>query len=530
MMRALERAGNRLKGRAGVTRDTLRGVHPTMAAATLGETLVADAGFSTFELIGDDAFDGVTSSFKVWATDAADQAHGIVGSFLGIHTVASDTLLEAAQADHIGEAAIFLRNEMGNLASVRLFDPQLIQSGELIPQGFVRNVLARAGGQGDVVTSNAAYVALTPQGNAVPGLATGPDIDGYLRGNGGTIEAYRWVYGPSQRQQPFPPHVRLNGKAFRTFDDPVLANGSGFPPFAFYMPGDHAGCRCDYEPIMLTPEQAKALGITPGRPPSDGPEDEPAIDDLVEQILAEQEPPAVRIRPATGTADPLALVDFATPKAQTKFGPTFDALAELHGVKMDGMPTTIVRVGGKAKYKGGHFSPGNRGPKPKRLRGKPMEQYVAEMRAWRDSPLVPEIVISDRGDGTELFSLLHEFGHRIDFVPGPAGREAFGYLRNERRLGDAVNAFQTAAKASTPIVDAYKNWQDFGFVEYFRSPHEVWARAYSQWAARELGGPWQEAFEASQRAHATYQWPTEEFDRDIAPLVEGVLREWGMIE
>jgi hypothetical protein len=47
------------------------------------------------------------------------------------------------------------------------------------------------------------------------------------------------------------PHMNLDGQVFRNFDDPVLANGSGWPPYSFYMPGDHAGCICDFEPIIV---------------------------------------------------------------------------------------------------------------------------------------------------------------------------------------------------------------------------------------------------------------------------------------
>jgi hypothetical protein len=59
------------------------------------------------------------------------------------------------------------------------------------------------------------------------------------------------VYGPAFRQRPFEPHMRLDGTEFGNFDDSQLINGSGFPPYGYYFPGDHSGCICDFEPIII---------------------------------------------------------------------------------------------------------------------------------------------------------------------------------------------------------------------------------------------------------------------------------------
>jgi len=42
----------------------------------------------------------------------------------------------------------------------------------------------------------------------------------------------------------------LDGTEFDNFDDPRLTNGSPFPPYDYYFPGDHTGCICDFEPII----------------------------------------------------------------------------------------------------------------------------------------------------------------------------------------------------------------------------------------------------------------------------------------
>jgi hypothetical protein len=56
-----------------------------------------------------------------------------------------------------------------------------------------------------------------------------------------------WVYGHDPRA-PFPPHMRLNGRHVEGWEDPILGKDpSSFPAGrAWYYPGDHPGCQCDY--------------------------------------------------------------------------------------------------------------------------------------------------------------------------------------------------------------------------------------------------------------------------------------------
>lgn len=528
MLRALERAGNRLKGRAGIIRDTLRGVHPMIAAATLGPSLVADA-FTLDELIGD-SHDDVVARYAVWARQTADDADQIVGELLGTTNISAKIDRQA----HLDESVEYLRNGLGELTRQRLFERSLIQTGELIPSGFTRAVLAHAGGQANVTLSGSAYVALTPSGQPVPGLATGPDTGEAIRAGGGAVEAYRWVYGPATRGQPFPPHVRLDGRVFQNFDDPQLANTSGWPPYSHYIPGDHQGCRCDYEPIVLSPEAARAAGLAPKAAPLGNTLTAP--DDLADVERLEQTPepePTPPAKPARAPESfPSNSVTYSSPAVRKKYEPTMRALDELHSVPTGVLPPTNIKAGGAATAKGGHFTPASRGPKPRRKRGAPYSEYVQQMADYRAQPLTPEIQINDRKDGTQLLTLLHEYGHRIDYKGGERGVSVLGGVSGYHSQGGsaAVAAFQEAAKATPTISEALTRYRDFGYVQYYRSPHEVWARAYSQWAANQLGGAHRAALDASLSGkYGNYQWPDDEFET-LAPFVEAVLRERGMIE
>jgi peptidoglycan hydrolase-like protein with peptidoglycan-binding domain len=158
---------------------------------------------------------------------------------------------------------------------------------------------------------------------------------------------------------------------------------------------------------------------------------------------------------------------------------------------------------------------------------------------------------------------MHEFGHRTDFI-GDIDAHMEGRIKLSTRTsyysaGDtpAVRAFQQAAKETSTIADANTNYRDSKYIQYFRAEHEVWARAYSQWTAEQLGGPELEALRAQQRASSRtvggkvnwvqdekgvwikegggvqtksiYQWPDDEFSK-LGPMIEGVLRERGLLD
>lgn len=263
MERAIERAGNRLKGRAGVLRDTLRRVSPMEAAMVAGPALIADAGLDADQLLAG-SWDDLVVKYQTWANEATDEALGVMGTLVGEWRTGYPSAMKATLAAHLDDSAVYLQQALQGMATQSLFDPKAIlyRTGpDLVPTGFVRHVLGIAGGTADISSSGYAFVALRANGDPIPGLATGPVMTDALKDHGGTVEGYRWVYGPARRIEPFRPHQALDGKVFQTFTDPVLLNSHGWPPVSHYIPGDHGHCRCDFEPIVLTNEQAKALGL-----------------------------------------------------------------------------------------------------------------------------------------------------------------------------------------------------------------------------------------------------------------------------
>ena len=69
---------------------------------------------------------------------------------------------------------------------------------------------------------------------------------------GFTTEAFKWVYGTIPRRT-FQPHLDLDGRTFDRWDDPALAvteDGMWIGSDTFF-PGDHRGCRCRYERVLI---------------------------------------------------------------------------------------------------------------------------------------------------------------------------------------------------------------------------------------------------------------------------------------
>lgn len=259
MTRALEKAGNRLrsksKGVQGLT-VSLTGVAPHMVASTLGRALTASIGGDN---VLDDAWDELETQFRTWAGRAQAEAIDVAQQLAAGFSTSERAALQLRQAGDIDTAWAWMRSSLDALANQRLFDPTpgAPEFGEFdptmkVPTGLVRQAMARAGGATGLVTNGTdAWVAVYPDGAPVGMIATGEAITGALTSNGVGVEGFAWVYGPASRSRPFEPHRDLDGVQFVNFDDAVLANSSGWPDDAFYFPGDHGGCLCDFEPIII---------------------------------------------------------------------------------------------------------------------------------------------------------------------------------------------------------------------------------------------------------------------------------------
>jgi hypothetical protein len=260
MTRALERAGNIIKSKAKDARPLVRNVAADRVGVTLGRSIVANAGINPEELL-EGAFDSMEAQFLAWAEHAQEEALAYASEIAGGFTVAEREALALRQAEDVAEAWAWARETLEAQAAARLFDPEAFvgEVGEVDPNmrvqaGIIRQAMARAGGTRGVQTGSAgeAWISIADGGQRpAGGIGTGELIREALTSHGVEVEAYRWIYGIAARRSPFEPHRALDGVVFENFDDEVLANRSSFPPLSHYLPGDHAGCLCDFEPVIV---------------------------------------------------------------------------------------------------------------------------------------------------------------------------------------------------------------------------------------------------------------------------------------
>lgn len=261
--RALERAGARVATRAqrnAELRAALGPGHPGWRAVhTAGRSLVAQAGLSEQELLRD-AFDGLADQFDSLVAAAQRQAVAEVEAVTGPLDAAERRQLAAQQDEDRAAAWAWLLAALSALALDRLFDPdpEPDTDGELVdgrvPPGTLREAIARAGGATGFLRL-AGGGLVDAAGRPSGGVGTGELVRSVLQGHGASIDAWRWHYGLAIRLRPFEPHRRLHGLVVRHFDDDRLLNGAGWPVVSHYMPGDHRGCLCDYEPVVIGPDQ-----------------------------------------------------------------------------------------------------------------------------------------------------------------------------------------------------------------------------------------------------------------------------------
>lgn len=258
--RALEKAGNKLKNAAGPTRQQLKSVLPVYAAATLGPTLTAQAGFSPDDLI-DTEWAGLEQQFMQWGAQAQDEALAAANELVGFSAAQRDALGLRQSAD-LKEAWSWFREALTALGRDRLFAPDgtLPTVGEFdptskVPTGLVREAIARAGGaQGIEPVGDNLFVSVHNGGQPLGGIGTGDLLRDAMADEGAEVEAYEWVYGAAYRAHPFEEHVALDGLIFGDFGDRQLAADASWVSGDEYFPGDHAGCACDFVVILLAPE------------------------------------------------------------------------------------------------------------------------------------------------------------------------------------------------------------------------------------------------------------------------------------
>lgn len=255
MERALERAGNKLRAKVpGELRTLARSVPVHLVGPTIGQHAVLAAAGDDPEALFDGAWDGLAATFAAVVGDTQAEARRITTSAVAV----DEARLAARQADALSEAWDWMARELTTVAVDRLFTPaQVPVVGDVTltaPVGLVRQGMVRAGGTEGVEFDGPenGWVARRIDGSAAGEIATGSDVMATLKEGGATVGAYTWRHVTVSN--PLPGHRALDGTTFDDYDDPALANGQPFPPFDFYFPGDHSGCRCQAVPTIDLPE------------------------------------------------------------------------------------------------------------------------------------------------------------------------------------------------------------------------------------------------------------------------------------
>jgi hypothetical protein len=255
LSRTLERAGAKLISKAKKDQAlsaSLSNVPVTQVARMLGPAMVESFGLTESDLVGG-GFASLKKKFMSWTASAQRQAL----TLLGLDDQTTE-LAQAQQASDRSDAWMWMSGALTGLAHSMLYDPspQAPPQGEYddsmnVPFGLVREAVARAGGA-DGMEERDNFVVLVNGGTEpAGGIGTGQVITGLLPDAGQGIEGWQWVYGAYPRTHPFEPHEALDGTEFANFDDEVLANNEPWPATDFLAPGDHDGCACDAEPIIL---------------------------------------------------------------------------------------------------------------------------------------------------------------------------------------------------------------------------------------------------------------------------------------
>jgi hypothetical protein len=267
MLQQLERAGDRLRSRTAKdeqARHLIANRPRWQVAAALGTERVMALGLSPDDLLGKE-WSGLRAKFYDWTGAAQKQALETALRLAELDSEA-DAAVRASKAlaESLDAAWGVLAESMTHLSQALLYEPEpgvepadwaSINPDTIVPTGIVRAALGIAGGApAEDLAKDPGGIRDVSLGAPVGQVGTGETITTLVEGAGGERQAYEWIHGPSTR--PFEPHLDLDGVQFANFDDDALSNAEGWPENAFFMPGDHQGCLCDFLPLYLSPSEA----------------------------------------------------------------------------------------------------------------------------------------------------------------------------------------------------------------------------------------------------------------------------------
>lgn len=257
--RALEKAGakviskSRGKG-AEAVRASIAGVPTHRVVATVGPAMIAALGLDA-KALSDAEFAELQKQWDIWVADGQDQALRQAARIAGVDSSAMKAQVGERFKNDADAGWRWLEGRLQGavqqgMASAPIGEEVVIgEDDTFVAMGTIRGALAVAGG----FNSNPTTAGLGSNGKpADPSeplgqIGTGDTIRTALEDAGATDAGYMWQHGSSSF--PFEPHAELDGVEFQTFDDDVLANEGSFPDYAYYAPGDHDGCSCDFMPV-----------------------------------------------------------------------------------------------------------------------------------------------------------------------------------------------------------------------------------------------------------------------------------------
>lgn len=258
MRRVLERAGNRLRSKARKDESltaAISGVDAADVAATLGPKIVRSLVAAGEAELVEDGFDDLEGRFDQWVAAAQGAALAAALDFRTSDAIDPDALAAEQAADR-EEAWRWFRDALVGAALATLFGPDVDPEGEVdpnvrVPFQTIREALARAGGAGQATAAGLASRARDAKVLfRARGVATGVRIVSMLSTLGVQERGLVWIYGTAPRVS-FEPHRALDGQTFSGPDDDGLATSGGFPYVDRYYPGDHRGCRCRWQAVLI---------------------------------------------------------------------------------------------------------------------------------------------------------------------------------------------------------------------------------------------------------------------------------------
>jgi hypothetical protein len=271
MLQQLERAGDRVRSKAAKDEDArklINGNARWQVTAVLGRERVETLGLTASDLLGSE-WAGLRGKFNEWTAAAQKQALTTALRLAELDSESDAAIAaELAMSESLDAAWGMLADSMTHLSHSLLYNPAGegtaladVNPDTIVPTGIVRAALGVAGGAPvEDLAKDPGGIRDVSLGAPMGQIGTGSTIAGLIEGSGGEREGYEWVHGPAINA--FEPHEDLDGAQFENFDDDVLANTGDWPANAYFMPGDHGGCSCDFMPIYLAPSEASQSEAT----------------------------------------------------------------------------------------------------------------------------------------------------------------------------------------------------------------------------------------------------------------------------